>query len=71
MIRSVMTYDCPTWEYVADTHTLKLQHLQNRVLHAIGTLHRCTLVRELHMVFEDSLHAAGKFPDQLKKEMLA
>jgi hypothetical protein len=31
LIRSVMTYACPTWEYAADAHLLKLQSLQNRV----------------------------------------
>jgi hypothetical protein len=25
-----MTYGCPAWEFEADTHHLKLQHLQNR-----------------------------------------
>jgi hypothetical protein len=29
LIRSVMTYACPTWEYAADAHLLKLQRLQN------------------------------------------
>jgi hypothetical protein len=24
LIRSIMTYACPTWEYVADAHFLKL-----------------------------------------------
>jgi hypothetical protein len=32
LIRSVMTYACPTWEYVVASHLLKLQCLQNRVL---------------------------------------
>jgi hypothetical protein len=31
-IRSVMTYACPAWEFVADTYLLKLQHVQNKVL---------------------------------------
>jgi hypothetical protein len=35
LIRSVMTYACPTWEYAADARLLKLQRLQNRVLRAI------------------------------------
>jgi hypothetical protein len=47
-----MTYGCPTWEYVVDAHLLKLQRLQNRVLCAIGTLDRHTLVREMHMAFK-------------------
>jgi hypothetical protein len=27
LIRSVMTYACPAWEFAADTHLLKLQRL--------------------------------------------
>jgi hypothetical protein len=33
LIRSVMTYACPAWELVADTYLLKLQRMQNKVLH--------------------------------------
>jgi hypothetical protein len=49
LVRPVMTYVCPTWEYAADAHRLKLQRLQNRVLRATGNLDKCTLVRELHV----------------------
>jgi hypothetical protein len=49
---SVKTYVCPTWKYAVDAHLLKLQHLQNGVLHAIGNLDRFTSVRELHMAFK-------------------
>jgi hypothetical protein len=52
LIRSVMTYACPTWEYAADAHRFKLQCLQNRVLRAIRNLDRCTPVRELHVAFK-------------------
>jgi hypothetical protein len=51
LIRSVMTYACPTWEFVADTYLLKLQHLQNKVLHTTGNFPRCILVCDLNMVF--------------------
>jgi hypothetical protein len=50
--RSVMTYACPTWEYGADAHLLKLQRLQNRVLRAIGNLDTRTPVRESHVAFK-------------------
>jgi hypothetical protein len=30
-----MNYACPVWELAADTYLLKLQRLQNKVLHAI------------------------------------
>jgi hypothetical protein len=51
LIRSVMTYTCSALEFAADTHLLKLQRLQNKVLHTIRNFPRCTLVRDLHMAF--------------------
>jgi hypothetical protein len=51
LIRSVVTYACPGWDFVADTHLLKLQRLQNRVLRTIGNFPRRTPVRELHNAF--------------------
>jgi hypothetical protein len=50
-IRSVMTHACPTWELAADTYLLKLQRLQNKVLHTTGNFPRCTPVRDLHTIF--------------------
>jgi hypothetical protein len=47
LIRSVMTYACPTLEYVVDAHILKLLRLQNRVLCATANLDRCTPDRKL------------------------
>jgi hypothetical protein len=47
-----MTYSCPTWEFEADTHLMKLQRLQNRVLRAIGNLDRRTHFRDLHLAFK-------------------
>jgi hypothetical protein len=47
-----MNYACPTWEYAADAHLLKLQRLQNRVLRAIGNLGRRTPVHEMHGGFK-------------------
>jgi hypothetical protein len=44
-----MIYACPTCEYAANAHLLKLQLLQNRVLRAIGYLDRRTLLREMHV----------------------
>ena len=52
LIRSVMTYACPAWEFAADTHLLKLQRLQNRVLRTIGSFPRRTPTRDVHMVFK-------------------
>jgi hypothetical protein len=42
LIRSVMTYACPAWEFAADTHLLKLQRLKNKVLRTIGNFPRHT-----------------------------
>jgi hypothetical protein len=52
LIRSVMIYACPTWEYAVNTHLLKLQCLQNRVLCTIGNLGRRTQVFNLHVAFK-------------------
>jgi hypothetical protein len=46
-----MTYACPAWELASDTHLLKLQCLQNKVLRTIETFPRCTSVRDLYMAF--------------------
>jgi hypothetical protein len=47
LIRSIMTYASPTWEFVANTHLLKLQ----RLLRKIGNFPRRTPVREFHKAF--------------------
>jgi hypothetical protein len=52
LIRSVLTYACPAWEFAADSHLLKWQRLQNKVLRTIGNLPRRTLTRDLHMAFK-------------------
>jgi hypothetical protein len=51
VIRSVMTYACPAWEFAADTHLMKFQRLQNKVLRTIGNYPRFTPVRDMHKVF--------------------
>jgi hypothetical protein len=45
-----MTYACPAWEFAADSHLLKLQRLQNRVL--CTTAPRRTPTRALHRAFQ-------------------
>jgi hypothetical protein len=52
LIRSTMTYASPAWEFAADSHLLKLQRLQNEVLHTIGNFPRRTPIRDLHMAFK-------------------
>jgi hypothetical protein len=47
-----MTCAYPTCEYVADTHLLKFQCLQNRILCTAGNLYGCTSVHKLHMAFK-------------------
>jgi hypothetical protein len=51
LIRSVMTYACPAWEFAAEYHLLKLQRLQNKVLRTIGNFPKCTSVRDMHKAF--------------------
>jgi hypothetical protein len=51
LIRSVMTYASPAWEPAAETHLIKLQHLQNKVLCTTDNFPRCTPVCELHVAF--------------------
>jgi hypothetical protein len=46
-----MTYASPAWEFAANTHLLKLQRLQNKVLGTIGNFPRRTPFRELHKAF--------------------
>jgi hypothetical protein len=46
-----MTYACPTWEFAAECHLLKLQRLQNKVLRIIGNFPNRTSVRDKHKSF--------------------
>jgi hypothetical protein len=52
VIRTIMTYACPAWEFAADNHLLKSQRLHNKVLRPIENFPRCTSVRDLHMDFK-------------------
>jgi hypothetical protein len=52
LIRSVMTYASPAWEFAANTHLIKLQRLQNKVLRTIGNYQRRTPVRDYYMAFK-------------------
>jgi hypothetical protein len=52
LIRFITTYACPAWELAADSHLLKLQHLENKFLCTIGNLPRRTSTRDLHMAFK-------------------
>jgi hypothetical protein len=46
-----MTYAYPTWDFAADTHLIKLQRLQNKVLRTIDSFSRRTPIRELYKAF--------------------
>jgi hypothetical protein len=48
LIRSVMTYAYPAWEFAAESHLLKLQRLQNKVLRITDNFPRRTSVRDMH-----------------------
>jgi hypothetical protein len=47
-----MTSACPAWEFAADTHLLKLQRLQNKVLRTTDNFSRHTPVLVLHVAFK-------------------
>jgi hypothetical protein len=47
-----MTYASSAWESAADTHLMKLQRPQNKVLRTIGNLPRRTPVRDLQIAFK-------------------
>jgi hypothetical protein len=53
LIRSVMTYASPSWEFAGYTHLMKVQRLQNKVLGTSGNYPRHTPVHDLHMVFQN------------------
>jgi hypothetical protein len=52
LIRSMLTYACPAWEFAADSYHMKLQRLQNRVLRTVGNLLSHTPIRNLHRSFK-------------------
>jgi hypothetical protein len=52
LIRSIMTYVCPAWEFAADNHLLKLQCLQNKVFCTTGNFPRHTSIHDLQMAFK-------------------
>jgi hypothetical protein len=52
LMRSKTTYVCPALEFAADSHLLKLQRLQNRVLRTTGNSPRRTPIRALHLTFQ-------------------
>jgi hypothetical protein len=47
LIRSVITYACPSWELAADTYLLKLQSLQNKVPRTIGKISKVHTVSSI------------------------
>jgi hypothetical protein len=52
LIRSVLTYACPAWEFTAGSCLLKLQRLQSKFLRTTGNLLRRTPLGDLHMAFK-------------------
>jgi hypothetical protein len=46
LIRAVMNYASPAWEFAADTHLLQLQRLQNKVVRTTCKLPRRTPDRD-------------------------
>jgi hypothetical protein len=56
LVRSVITYSCPAWEFAADTQLKKPQRLQNRVLRTTGRF-----IRNATITILDS-HVALQIP---------
>jgi hypothetical protein len=46
-----MTYACLAWEFAAETHLLKLQRVQNKVLCTTGNFPRHTSIPDMHVAF--------------------
>jgi hypothetical protein len=46
-----MTYAYPAWKFAAESHLLKLQRLQNKVLRTIGNFPKRTSVRDMLKAF--------------------
>jgi hypothetical protein len=47
-----MIYASLAWEFAAETHLLKLQRLQSRVLRTIGNFPRRSSIRDMHVAFQ-------------------
>jgi hypothetical protein len=47
-----MTYACPFWKFAAESHLLKLQRVQNKVLRTIGNFPRHISIRDMHIAFQ-------------------
>jgi hypothetical protein len=47
-----MTYAGPTWEFAADTHLMKLQQLQKKVLRTIDKFTKNIPIRDMHNAFQ-------------------
>jgi hypothetical protein len=51
LIRSAMSYACPTWEFVAETNLLKLQRVRKKVLRSTGNFPRPIWFWDMHVAF--------------------
>jgi hypothetical protein len=52
LIISIITYACPSWEFVADTHLLKLKRLKKKVLRTTDSFPRRTTIRDFFFAFQ-------------------
>jgi hypothetical protein len=52
LIRSILTYACPAWEFAAVSYLLELWRLQNKVLRTTGNLPRSISTSDLHVAFK-------------------
>jgi hypothetical protein len=64
-----MTYNCPAWKFAADTHFMKLQRLNNKLLCPTGKFTRRTSTHELSVTFNISTYTALSQIYEARKEM--
>jgi hypothetical protein len=50
-----MTYACLTWEFAAESHLLKLQRLQNRILRTIEKIFKVHIGPRIACGFPNSV----------------
>jgi hypothetical protein len=52
LIKYAITYACPAWKFAAETHLLKLQRVENKVLRTVGNFPRHTSIWDMHVAFQ-------------------
>ena len=48
IVRLILSYSCPTWNFTSNTNIKKLQTVQNKFLRVIGNYPRRTKIEKIH-----------------------